>query len=397
MSTQQPDLARFTRERFVAEAVEATGLDDFGEAGWQEGLDRYLDALVATAELNDLGVTVAGDGVVTDLANRLRLVRWREEHPEVARQQIVRPVVIVGQPRTGTSILHDLMAQDPANRAPLMWEVERPVPAPRTETFHTDPRIAECQAGFDLVESIIPGFTAFHELGARLAQEDVRIFNSDFKSMIYPLQFEVPAYDRWLLHEADLASTYRWHRHFLQHLQSEHAGERWVLKSPVHLWNLPTLFAEYPDAVVVQTHRDPLKVIASISALGASLREMTSDRVDLRALALQYREDIVDCLDRALAARRDGVLPRGQVVDVHFGQFRKDPIAAVAGVYDALGVELTAEAEGRMRAHLDAHPGDPDNARRRYSFGDTGLDEAELRERVHEYQEFFGVESEPLT
>ena len=397
MSTQQPDLARFTRERFVAEAVEATGLDDFGEGGWQDGLDRYLDALVATAQLNDLGVTVAGDGVVTDLANRLRLVRWREEHPEVARQQIVRPVVIVGQPRTGTSILHDLMAQDPANRAPLMWEVERPVPAPRTETFDTDPRIAECQAGFDLVESIIPGFTAFHELGARLAQEDVRIFNSDFKSMIYPLQFEVPAYDRWLLHEADLASTYRWHRHFLQHLQSEHAGERWVLKSPVHLWNLPTLFAEYPDAVVVQTHRDPLKVIASISALGASLREMTSDRVDLRTLALQYREDIVDCLDRALAARRAGVLPRGQVVDVHFGQFRKDPIAAVAGVYDALGVELTTEAEGRMRAHLDAHPGDPDNALRRYSFGDTGLDEAELRERVHEYQEFFGVESEPLT
>ena len=397
MSTQQPDPARFTRERFVAEAVEATGLDDFGEAGWQEGLDRYLDALVATAQLNDLGVTVAGDGVVTDLANRLRLVRWREEHPEVARQQIVRPVVIVGQPRTGTSILHDLMAQDPANRAPLMWEVERPVPAPRTETFHTDPRIAECQAGFDLVESIIPGFTAFHELGARLAQEDVRIFNSDFKSMIYPLQFEVPAYDRWLLHEADLASTYRWHRHFLQHLRSEHPGERWVLKSPVHLWNLPTLFAEYPDAVVVQTHRDPLKVIASISALGASLREMTSDHVDLRTLALQYREDIIDCLDRALAARRDGVLPRGQVVDVHFGQFRKDPIAAVAGVYDALGVELTAEAEERMRAHLDAHPGDPDNALRRYSFGDTGLDEAELRERVHEYQEFFGVESEPLT
>jgi hypothetical protein len=386
----------FTRERFVAEAVAATGLDDFGEPSWQEGLDRYLDALVATARLNEVGMTVAADGVANDLSNRLRIEQWRKDHPAVGRQAIARPVVVVGQPRTGTSVLHDLLACDPANRAPLSWEVERPVPAPRTETYWTDPRIAECQAGFDLVESIIPGFTAFHELGALLAQEDVRIFNSEFRSMIYPLQFEVPDYNRWLLHEADMAPAYRWHRRFLQHLQSEHAGEQWVLKSPVHMWHLEALLAEYPDAIVVQTHRDPLKVIASISALGASLRRMTTDHFDVRTLAQQYRDDIVLCLDRALAARRSGVVPPGQVVDVRFADFRKDPLATVAGVYDAIGRELTAEAESRMRAFLEAHPGDPDNALRRYSFGDTGLDEAELRTLVQEYQEHFGVDSEPL-
>src|SRR5690606_32621874 len=114
------------------------------------------------------------------------------------------------------------------------WEVERPVPAPRTDSYETDPRIAEAQAGFDLVESIIPGFTAFHELGAQLAQEDVRIFCGDFRSMQYSLQFEIPAYNQWLLHETDMAPTYRWHRRFLQHLQSEHMGERWLLKSPAH-------------------------------------------------------------------------------------------------------------------------------------------------------------------
>lgn len=387
----------FTRERLVAEAKDGTGLDDFGEDSWQEGLDRYLDALASTARLNDIGVDVARDGVLNDLTNRLRIEQWRKDHPAVARQEVLRPVVIVGQPRTGTSILHDLLAQDPTSRAPLSWEVDRPVPAPRTETYRTDPRIAECQATFDLVESIIPGFAAFHELGAQLAQEDVRIFNSDFKSMIYPLQFEVPAYNRWLLHEADMASTYRWHRRFLQHLQSEHAGERWVLKSPVHMWHLEALLAEYPDAVVVQTHRDPLKVVASISALGASLRQMTTDHFDLRTLALHYSEDIVVCLDRALAARKTGVIPPGQVVDLRFTDFRKDPLAAVAGIYDAIGLELTAETEARMRAHLDAHPGDPDNTLRRYTFADTGLDEASLRERVQAYQDHFGVESEPLT
>ena len=387
----------FTRERLATQAIDATGLDDFGEDSWQEGLDRYLDALASTARLNDIGVDVARDGVLNDLTNRLGIEQWRKDHPAVGQQEILRPIVIVGQPRTGTSILHDLLAQDPASRAPLSWEVDRPVPAPRTETYRTDPRIAECQATFDFVESIIPGFAAFHELGAHLAQEDVRIFNSDFKSMIYPLQFEVPAYNRWLLHEADMASTYRWHRRFLQHLQSEHAGERWVLKSPVHMWHLDALLTEYPDAVVVQTHRDPLKVVASISALGASLRQMTTDHFDLRTLALQYSQDIVVCLERALAARKAGVIPPGQVVDLRFTDFRKDPLAAVAGVYDAIGLELTAETEARMRAHLDAHPGDPGNTLRRYTFADTGLDEADLRKRVQAYQDHFGVEPEPLT
>ena len=397
MSLQQADRGRFTRDQLVAEAIEATGVDDFGATGWEEGLDRLLDSLVSTAQLNDVGVMVAGDGVVTNLSNRLLLEQWRKDHPVVDEQRVERPVVIVGQPRTGTSVLHDLMAQDPANRVPLSWEVERPVPAPRSETYATDPRIEMAQAQFDLVDSIIPGFTTFHEIGALLAQEDVRIFDGDFKSMIYSLQFEVPEYNRWLLHEADMATTYRWHRRFLEHLQSEHSAQRWVLKSPVHMWNLPTLMAEYPDAIVVQTHRDPLKVIASISALGASLREMTSDHVDLQVMSRQYAADIAECLDRALDARRSGAIPEDQVIDVHFGEFRKDPIAAVAGVYDALDIELSAEAESRMRAFLDAHPGDPDNALKRYTFSATGLDAEPLRERVRDYQEYFGIPSETLT
>lgn len=384
------------RDRLVAAAIDAAGHDDFGSDSWQEGLDVYLESLTESARLNEIGVGVAEDGIVGDLANRLRIEAWRAEHPEVAAQEVRRPIVIVGQPRTGTTILHDLMAQDPANRAPISWELERPVPAPRTETFWTDPRIEECQAGFDLVESFIPGFTSFHELGARLAQEDVRIFTSDFRSMQHSLQFEVPAYNRWLLHEADMAPAYRWHRRFLQHLQSEHHAERWLLKSPAHLWALPALLAEYPDAVVIQTHRDPLKVIASISALGASLREMTTDHFEVTRLAAQYGDDIPVGLDRALQARRDGLFGPGQVVDVRYQDIRHDLIGAVGRIYDEIGLELTAEAESRMRAFLDAHPGDQAGSLKRYSFSETGLDEGALRERVREYQEFFEVESEPL-
>ncbi len=385
------------RDRLVAAAIEAAGSDDFGADTWREGLDLYLEALVESAQLNEIGVGVAEEGVVNDLATRLKLEAWRKEHPEVAEQEIRRPIIIVGQPRTGTTILLDLMAQDPDNRAPLSWEVERPVPAPQTATYATDPRIAEAQAQFDLVDSFIPGFASFHELGAELAQEDVRIFTGDFKSMQHSLQFEVPAYNRWLLREADIGEAYAYHRKFLQHLQSEHHGERWLLKSPAHLWSLPALIAEYPDAIVIQNHRDPLKVIASLSALGASLREMTTDHFEVTRLAAQYSEDIVLGLDRALEARRDGIFAPGQVIDIRYQDIRHDLIAAVGRIYDQIGLELTAETEARMRAHLVAHPGDQSGSLKRYSFAETGLVEAELRERVREYQEYFDVESEQLS
>jgi hypothetical protein len=384
------------RDRLVAAAIEAAGSDDFGADSWRDGLDLYLESLAETAQLNEIGVGVAEDGIVGDLANRLRIEAWRATHPEVAEQEIRRPIIIVGQPRTGTTILLDLMAQDPGNRAPLSWEIERPVPAPQTATFDTDPRIAEAQAGFDMVDMFIPGFASFHELGAQLAQEDVRIFTSDFKSMQHSLQFDVQRYNHWLLHEADMAPAYAWHRRFLQHLQSEHHSERWLLKSPAHLWCLPALMAEYPDAVVIQNHRDPLKVIASLSALGASLREMTTDHFEVSRLAAQYGEDILLGLDRALEARRDEVFPAGQVVDIRYQDIRHDLIGAVARIYDQIGLELTAEAEGRMRTFLAAHPGDQGGSLKRYSFAETGLDEGEFRERARAYQEYFEVESEDL-
>ena len=384
------------RDRLVDAAIAAAGSDDFGADTWREGLDIYIESLVDTAQLNEIGVGVADDGIVNDLATRLRLEAWRKDHPAVAEQEIRQPVIIVGQPRTGTTILLDLMAQDPANRAPLTWEVERPVPAPQTATYKTDARIEEAQAQFDLVNSFIPGFSAFHELGAELAQECVRIFTGDFKSMQHPLQFEVPAYNRWLLHEARMADAYRYHRRFLQHLQSEHHAERWLLKSPQHLWALPELMAEYPDAIVIQNHRDPLKVIASISALGASLREMTTEHFEVTRLAKQYGEDIILGLDRALEAREKGVFDSGRVLDVRYQDIRHDLVGAIGGIYDQLGWDLSAEAESRMRAFLAAHPGDQGGSLKRYTFAETGLNQGELRERAKAYQDYFDVESEEL-
>lgn len=385
---------RFDRDRLLDEAFTAAGSDDLGEPTWQEGLDRLLDGFAHEARLHELGVEIAAGEVVTYLANRASITAWRHAHPEVAQGEVRAPIVIVGQPRTGTTILYDLLAQDPALRSPRSWEVDRPVPPPETATYDTDPRIEEVQTTIDLADTLIPGFTAFHPIGARLAQECVRITAADFRSLIFTTQYSLPTYNRWLLHDADLAPAYRWHRQYLQHLGSRHPADRWLLKSPAHLWHLPTLAAEYPDAVVVQTHRDPLKVIASVSALAAHLRRMASDDTSIVEAAEQYAEDIFLGLDRGIAARDDGVFPESQIVDVHFTEFVSDPMAIVRDLYGRLGLELSDAADARMRAFLAEHHGDGGGSR--YTFADTGLDASELRNRAAAYQQRFAVEREPV-
>jgi hypothetical protein len=387
---------RFDRDRLVAEAAALAGSDDFGEDTWQEGLDILLDGFRDEARLHELGVEIAAGGVVEYLANRAGITAWRAAHPEIAASTVDHPIFIVGQPRTGTTILYDLLALDPELRAPLTWEIDKPLPPPETATRDTDPRIDEVDAVLSMADSLIPGFTSFHPMGARLAQECVRITGGDFRSMIFFCQYRVRSYDRWLLHDADLAPAYRWHRKYLQHLQSADPAPQWLLKSPAHLWDLDALAAEYPDAVIVQTHRDPLKVITSVSALSAHLRRMASDQVDLHEISADYAEDIFLGLDRGMDARARGVIPAERIVDVHFQDFVADPIATVRGVYTALGRELDELTEKKMRAFLAEHPGDGGGGGTRYRFADTGLEEGPLRERAEAYEAFSGVAREPL-
>ncbi|HRW36096.1 MAG: sulfotransferase [Acidimicrobiales bacterium] len=390
-------MERLDRDRLVEEALDRAGGDDLGADTWQEGLDRLLGALHEEARLHELGVEVAAGAIVDYLANRAGITAYRTAHPEVAERAIERPIFIVGQPRTGTTILFDLLALDPALRAPLTWEVDRPLPPPDPATRDHDPRIEEVDAVLAMADLVVPGFTAFHPMGARLAQECVRITGGDFRSMIFDVQFRVPSYNRWLLHEADLAPAYAWHRQYLQHLEAlEPEGQQWLLKSPGHLWSLDALAAEHPDAIVVQTHRDPIKVITSVSALYAHLRRMTTDDPDLPEIARQLVDDIFLGLDRGLDARARGVIAPERIVDVQFRDFVADPIATVQQVYAALGRDLAPEAEGRMRAFLAEHPGDGGGGGTRYRFADTGLDGDALRQRAAPYQEAMGVASEPI-
>lgn len=384
---------RFDPERLIATACEETGYDDFGADGWQHGLELVADGLDHEARLSAIGVEIAHLDLLRALKNRLDVIAWRNQHPEIATKGIDAPIVIVGQPRTGTTILYDLLAQDPELRAPLTWEVDAPCPVPQPDTYHDDPRIAAAQAGIEMSEQIIPGFLKFHPMGALVGQECVRITASEFTSMIFSVQYRLPTYYRWLLYQADYAGAYRFHRIFLQHLQSGVPGQ-WLLKSPAHLWQLDALFAEYPDALIVQTHRDPLNVISSIAALTHHLRRMSSDESDIAECAAQSYEEIVVGLDREMALRASGNIPTDRVIDVHYADFINDPWTTIGGIYQTLNRELRPDTERRMRDFLQAHPSD--GGRGRYTWSDTGLVAGEVRERVSAYQERYAVPTEEL-
>lgn len=387
--------AELDPRNLVAQACEATGLADFGEDSWREGLERLTSGLESEARLSEIGVQVATGDILGYLVTRLEVTDWHRRHPEIAAVDVTPPIVIVGQGRTGTTILYDLLAQDPASRVPQTWEVDRPIPPPETATYGTDPRIEMVQMQLDASEMLVPGFKAMHPMGARLAQECVRITGADFRSMIFPTQYHLPSYARWLLHEADMAPAYRWHRRVLQVLQSKHPARRWVLKSPGHIWCLEALLAEYPGALLVQTHRDPLRIVASLSSLVAMLRKMASDTTSIPEAAADFSDDLILGLDRSIDARESGAVTAERIVDLHFASFMKNPFETIQIVYDRLRLPLTADAERRMRAFFAANPKDK-HGTHRYRFADTGLDVEEQRRRTRRYCEYFDVPEEPL-
>jgi hypothetical protein len=382
-------------EQLADQAIQATGLADFGDDSWREGAERLISDLNDRAALSEIGGAIAGSDVVEYLTNRLRVIDWVKRHPSITEADVRPPIVVLGQPRTGTTILFDVLAQDPANRVPLTWEVDQPWPPPEAATYDSDPRIQEVDVKLANVDLLIPGFRGMHDMGARLGQECVRITAADFRSMIFSTQYRVPEYQRWLLHQADMSSAYRYHRMFLQYLQSAHSAERWVIKSPAHLWSLDALFREYPGALIVQTHRDPLRVVCSLASLVDLLRRLASDDVSISEVAAEWVDDIVLGLDRAVEARRDGTVPPGQAVDVLFRDFVTDPMSVVRTIYERLGIELTDEADKAMRSFLSANPQEKHGGHK-YSFAETGLDAGLLRERTRAYQEFFDIPEEAL-
>ncbi|MCR9105958.1 MAG: sulfotransferase [Gammaproteobacteria bacterium] len=379
-------------DSLLKQARKDSGLQDFGDSDFELPLRMLLDSLETEARLTLLGRIIARGDLLRTLTNRLGMVELLKRHPEIEEQPIEKPLFVVGPPRSGTTIFHDLLAMDTDNRVPLSWEACYPLPPPESASYNTDPRIAKVQADLDRVDTLIPEFKRMHPMGAQRAQECVSLTSHDFTSMIFYVQFSVPSYDNWVM-QNDMRSAFKWHRRFLQILQWKCPGQRWALKSPQHLWHLEFVHREYPDALFVQTHRDPVKTLISMSNLAVTLQALSSDHAHLPTVAAHYATALAGGYDKTVAYRQSGKLPDAQVVDLYFRDFMQDQVGTVRRAYDHFGLALSDAAATSMQRFLDDNPADK-HGKHLYELAATQLDLEHLRELFSNYEAHFNIPRE---
>lgn len=390
------------RDALLAEARARMGLSDGGVADYchaefdadrfVEPLDRVLAALEAEAALTTIGRWMTRRFLLRLLEVRLQLMAWLRADPGVRDEPIDAPLFVAGAPRTGTTILHAMLAADPAHRVPLGWELLRPVPPPDPPHSTGDPRVELADRELVLPQTVVSGLLAIHVYGGRRPKECLSAMSFAFLSEEFTARYHVPGYEAWL-ERCDMTPAYEIHRLVLQVLQRHSGPCRWVLKSPVHLHSLPTLFRVYPDARVAVTHRDPLTMLASLTSLIATLRWAHSDAVDHAEIADAHARRYRASLDRLVRWTDAEALPPAQLHHSRYADFLEEPLAVLAALYARFGRPFSDETRARVREALAARP-QGEHGEHAYAVEDLGIDRAPLREHFRGYQQRFGVPDE---
>jgi hypothetical protein len=374
-------------DELLAEARDRTGLDDFGDDDYREGLEVLVRSFDDEADLNEMGRAGAAGQIVGTLSARLKIEDWYRSHPEIDDQEITSPLFVLGLPRTGSTVMGAILGEDPAVRALRTWEAGSPIPPPESATEHTDPPIAASQAGLDAMYEIIPALRAMNPGSATAPTECLSVLGFAFRSGIFEATAKIPSYSEWLI-DCDMEPAYLYHRRVLKLLQWHCPPTRWRLRTPAHLYAIDALDRVYPDARFVMTHRDVASVIPSVASLMTTLASRASDRPD----AFYFGEH---CTDRWETALRRGINFRDagredRFIDFGFREMQTDPIDAVRRLYAWLGEDFSAEAEARMTQWR------VDNAREKqaahhYTPAEFGLDADDLRKRFSFYTDRFDV------
>jgi hypothetical protein len=358
--------------------------------GVKPGVMAVVTALAHEPDLSATGLERALQMLGDDLRRLRAILDDRARYAEIARVTVAKPIFILGLPRCGTSVLHALMGCDPEVRTPLQWEVAAPSPPPDAATFDDDPRAAAFDA---YVDREFVGKWAdvrkAHPIGARIPQECGMMLETAFCGINPSMLFRVPSFFEWYL-KADTTYGYEVHRMWLQQLGWRNPRRYWVLKVQEHMYHLPELLRIYPDALFIQPHRDPVTVMASISALIRTLRSVSFDSQDATALGEEMLRSWHEGQVRMMAYRQAN--PRLRVYDMRYRDLAADPVGAVRSAYDYHGMELTAAAETGIRRWMAENPADK-HGRHTYSLADFGLTESRVRDvyadYIEAYREYF--------
>ena len=324
------------------------------------------------------------------LVARLRLFELLRLHPEIEDEPIEAPIFIIGLPRTGTTHLHTAMSHDERLRSMPYWESLEPIPDPHAlprPEGKPDPRIARCATSLRLVHYAMPLFPAMHEMTAEGPHEEIQLLAVELESMFFEAGYNVPGYTDWY-RAHDQTTSYRLMRTMLQALQWLRGGRRWVLKSPQHLEQLPVLLDVFPDGVVVQTHRDPVAVTASLVTMEAYTRRMQHSGVDLHAIGAHWSERIEAMLRASVEDRAH--VPEGRVLDVSFHEFMADQLGTIHRIEKAAGLEFDHGAQRSIGRFLAEHPRGK-HGTIKYDLRRFGIDSAERREAFRFYTDLFDL------
>ncbi|MGH3716207.1 MAG: sulfotransferase family protein [Micromonosporaceae bacterium] len=359
-----------TADELHASATKLTGLDDFGDDGYREGLGVLLDSLARDAALTPLGNTIwRADLRGTLVARLLTEAAWRQ-HPAYADVPVERPIFVTGLSRTGTTALHRLLAADPAHQGLEVWLTDVPQPRPPRDTWPDNPIYQRIQAGYARHHAENPEYAGVHFISADSVEECWRLLRQCLTSVSYECLAHVPAYSRWLAAQ-DWTGAYARHRRTLQLTGLPDAGKRWVLKNPSHLFALDALLAVYPDALVIQTHRDPRTAIASTCSLSLASTTGWSTGFTPEVIGRSQLDLWSRGLEAFTAARARHDPAR--FYDVQYDDFVADPLGAVASIYSYFGLELSAPARTAMEDLNKQSQTGVRRPRHRYTLSDFAL------------------------
>jgi Sulfotransferase family len=367
-------------DELIAAARSRSGLHDLGSDSFREALQRLVDSINRESQLNDLGKLAVPEMLIGQLINRLEVEHWYHIHPEIEDERIVAPLFGVGLPRTGSTALSFMLAQDPNTRSLRTWEGDKPCPPPEKATENSDPRIAVCASNIEAGLQRCPERREMLPWDARGPIECFGIMFLEFKFQAYEAFLHVPSYIQWVNSPAcDMESAYRYHKRVLKLLQWRCPPRRWSLKSPTHMLYSEALNKVYPDARFVMTHRNPAQVMPSLADL------LRSTRRDLLAdpLAHWYARHAVEQWAMAIARLidlRDRV-GDGRFYDISFRDFMADPIRQIRSLYQWLGWEFSEDTAGRMLAWQAGNP----KGSHRVNAQDFGLDQASTEEAFRRY------------